>query len=115
MWDSPIMPLTVAIPAFILIGFTIFDIVRRPDLAAGRKGLWVATVVVLPVLGTFLYLLARPFQDPAHLTLRGNERTHAIVSLLKRHAAGSISDEEFTAAKQRVFAEAAAAHDSKNQ
>jgi hypothetical protein len=112
--DLSIMPFAVSIPIFVLIGFTIFDIVRRSDLAALRKALWMVAVIVLPVVGTFLYLLARPFQDPAHQTLRGNDRTHAIIALLQQHAAGSISDDEFASAKHRVFDEAMAAHRAKN-
>ena len=113
MWDSPILPFVVAVPVFILIGFTILDTVRRPDLAVVRKGLWIIAVVVMPVLGTFFYLLSRPFEDPAHVTLRGNERTHVIVALVEQHAAGSMSDDEFASAKHRVFDEAAASHRAK--
>ena len=112
--DLPIMPFMVSIPAFVLIGFTIFDIVRRSDLTAVRKALWIVAVIALPVFGTFLYLLARPFRDPAHQTLRGNDRTHAIVALLQRHAAGSIDEAEFASAKRRVFDEAMAAHRARN-
>ena len=110
MGDIWVLPFVVAIPVYLLIGYTIFDIVRRSDLAGLRKALWIGAVVVLPVIGTLLYLLARPFADPAHVTRRGNDRSHAIVTLLSRHAAGAISDEEFATAKRRVFADAVAAH-----
>jgi hypothetical protein len=110
MWDAPILPLVVAVPVYILIGFTILDIGRRSDLAVLRKGLWIIAVVVMPVVGTFIYLLARPFEDPAHVTLRGNERTHVIVALLEQHTAGSLSDDEFAIAKHRVFDDAVASH-----
>lgn len=110
MTDFALLPLVAAIPLLLLIGYTLFDIVRRTDLSWARKVVWAVLVVVLPVVGTFLYLVARPFRDPAHVTLRGNERTHAIVELIEAHATGSISDEDFAAAKRRVFAEAVAAH-----
>ncbi len=110
MTDLTLLPLVVAVPLFLLIGYTLLDIVRRADLSGIRKLLWAVLVVVVPVVGTFIYLVARPFRDPAHLTSRGNERTHKIVELIESHAAGSISDDEFATAKNRVFDEADAAH-----
>ena len=115
MGDSWLVPFVVAVPAYLLIGYTIFDIVRRPNFAIIRKGVWIIAVVILPVVGTFLYLLARPFEDPAHVTLRGNDRAHAIVDLLAQHASGSISDDEFKSAKHRVFGDAVAAHRARSR
>lgn len=109
MRDLSVLPFVVAIPVYLLIGYTIFDIVRRTGLTGTRRALWVVAVVALPVLGTFVYLLARPFEDPAQVTRRGNDRTHAIVALLAQHSSDSISDEDFAAAKRRVFEDAAAA------
>lgn len=110
MGDLPVLPFVVAIPVYLLIGYTVIDIVHRSDLAGLRKALWIAAVVVLPVAGTLIYLLARPFEDPAHLTRRGNDRTRAVVALLEQHASGSIGDAEFRTAKTRIFEESAAAH-----
>lgn len=115
MEDLSVMPFVIAIPVYILIGLTIFDIVRRRDISTMSKALWIAAVVVLPVVGTFIYLLARPFVDPAHTTVRGNERTHAIVALVEQHEAGSIGDDEFAAAKHKVFEDAIAAYRSTRQ
>lgn len=114
MRDLSVLPFVVAIPVYLLIGYTIFDILRRTNLTGARKTLWVIAVVLLPVLGTFVYLLARPFEDPAHVTWRGNDRTNIIVALLEQHSSGEISDEEFTAKKRRVFEDAVAAHRGKS-
>lgn len=110
MGNLPVMPFVVAIPVYILIGFTIIDVLRRPDLSAARKALWAAAVVVLPVVGTLIYFLARPFEDPAHEAVRGNERTQAIVALVEQREEGSIDEREFTDAKRRIFDDAMAAH-----
>lgn len=110
MENLPILPFVVAIPAYLLIGMSIFDIVRRSDLVGLRKLLWVVAVVVLPVAGTFVYLLARPFVDPAHVTLRGNQRTRALVSLVEQHEAGSIDDDGYADSKRGIFAEAVVDH-----
>ena len=115
MTDFALLPVVVSVPLFLLIGFTLFDIVRRVGLSGVRKVLWAILVVALPIVGTFLYLMARPFRDPAHLTARGSERTHTIVELVEDHEAGSIGDEEFAAAKHRVFEAAVAANRAKHR
>lgn len=43
----------------IFIG-AIADIFRRDDLSGGGKALWVAVLVLLPFLGTLIYVIARP-------------------------------------------------------
>jgi type VI protein secretion system component VasK len=40
--------------------FTLWDVIRRADLSTGAKVGWIAAVVVFPVLGTIVYLIARP-------------------------------------------------------
>ena len=69
MSDIAILPLVISVPAFVLIGSTILDAARRPDLPALRKAGWIVITLVLPVVGSVLYLLARPFRDPAHTEL----------------------------------------------
>ena len=95
--------LVVSVPAIILIGFTVVDVVRRRDLSVGRKVIWLAVVVVLPVLGTLLYLLARPFPDPIMERVERNDRTAQFVKLLERREGGSLSGEELKEAARRLF------------
>jgi hypothetical protein len=38
------------------------DILRRPDLSASSQLLWAVLVVLLPVVGVIVYLVARPAQ-----------------------------------------------------
>jgi hypothetical protein len=38
----------------------IVDAVRRSDLSAGAKTLWVVLVLILPLIGTIIYVIARP-------------------------------------------------------
>lgn len=100
------LPFVVAVPAYLVIGFTIFDAVRRADLKTPRKVMWVAAAVLLPIFGTLLYLLNRPFRDPGHGVSQVNPRTIQLVALLERHESGAIEDAEFAQAKQRIFQEA---------
>ena len=38
----------------------IVDAVRRSDLTGGAKALWVLVIVILPLIGTIVYVIARP-------------------------------------------------------
>lgn len=38
----------------------VFDIVRRPDLRTSSKVLWALAVILVPVVGVLVYLVARP-------------------------------------------------------
>ena len=106
MDEIALLPFVISIPAFVVIGYTIVDALRRSDLSGGRKVMWVAVAIVLPVVGSFLYLLSRPFRDPVHTGIRGNDRTTEFVELLIRREAGDVDDAEFSAAKQALFADA---------
>jgi Short C-terminal domain/Phospholipase_D-nuclease N-terminal len=45
--------------AWLLLLFNVIgDIFRRSDLGGGGKALWILTVIVLPYLGVFVYLIA---------------------------------------------------------
>ena len=50
----------VLIPLAIAWAYALIDIVRRVDIGVGAKALWAVCVVVLPFLGTLIYLLLRP-------------------------------------------------------
>lgn len=53
---------------FALLGFvwlliwvlTLVDLLRRRDLRASRKVLWALLVLLVPVIGVLIYLIARP-------------------------------------------------------
>jgi len=40
-------------------GFALFDLVRRP-LSGWKKAVWLVVILVVPVLGAVVYLLAQP-------------------------------------------------------
>ncbi|MCP4967508.1 MAG: hypothetical protein GY926_20025 [bacterium] len=101
--DISLLPFVVSIPAVVLIGATIWDIVCRPDLAGWRKAAWAAVVVVLPVVGTFIYLLSRPFKDPAHAPRKGNQQSAELIAAITAHESGTLSDDAFRRAKNDMF------------
>ena len=111
MADIAVLPWIISIPAFVVIAVVIVDAARRTDLSGMRKALWIGAAVVLPVVGAFLYLLSRPFVDPAHTVVRGNKPTTDLIELLMQRGAGTIGDEDFEARKRRIFEEATTAAD----
>lgn len=101
-----LLAVVVSVPLFVLIGFTIFDIVRRRDLSAGRKLGWLAVVVFLPGLGMLLYVLVRPLPDPGRNTAAVvGEGTIAFVDMLRQRERGELDDRAFDAEKARLFGE----------
>ena len=106
MDDFFLLPLVVSLPALVLIGATVLDVVRRLDLSGGRKIAWTGPVIVVPVVGTFIYLLARPFKDPARAPRQGNQQATDLVEAIFAHERGALSDDAFAAAKQDLYRDA---------
>ncbi len=106
MSDIVVLPLLVSVPALVLVAATIVDAARRPDLRAGGRVGWVVVAAMLPVLGTFIYLLARPMRGPASVTARVNARTEALAALIRQHEAGDISPAAYQEAKRCLFSHA---------
>lgn len=50
----------VYIPALMLWIWVFVDIFRRPDISGLAKAGWVILVIVLPIIGSLIYLAARP-------------------------------------------------------
>jgi uncharacterized membrane protein YhaH (DUF805 family) len=38
----------------------IVDVIRRPDLHGGAKTLWILLLLIVPVIGVIVYVIARP-------------------------------------------------------
>jgi hypothetical protein len=51
------------IPLLCVWGFTIFDCITRRTLRGWEKALWLLAIVVLPFVGTALYLIFRPWGE----------------------------------------------------
>ena len=50
----------VLVPLAIAWAYALIDIVRRVDIGIAPKALWAVCVILLPFLGTLIYLLLRP-------------------------------------------------------
>lgn len=97
------------------------DIFRDHELSGGKKALWVILIVVLPLLGTFIYMIARGdamnrraardrrdseesfrayVQDAAGSTGTAEE----LSKLAELRSSGAISPEDYERAKAKVLA-----------
>ena len=99
----------LAVVAFVvwvfIVASVILDIVRRSDLDGAATALWIAFVVLLPLVGVIAYLITRPSVAPGEradvdafedkVVSDGEERANAIADLARRHAEGELSDEEY--------------------
>lgn len=95
------------IPILTVWVFTVMDVFRRRDLKGWARAGWFLVVLFLPILGTVIYLVARPGEpDEVPARKRPDPAGAGDVELLERltalRDAGSISDEDFSKLKARV-------------
>jgi hypothetical protein len=112
-WDDFFLFL-IFLPLVMVWTFALVDIFRRPDMGGGSKALWVACVILVPFLGTLVYILTRPRDDTLTID-QGAPYRHAqyasppgngaseLQMLADLHDRGKLTDEEFAAEKARVL------------
>jgi membrane protein implicated in regulation of membrane protease activity len=110
-WDvfwSVLVVVFIIIPLFFIWGFAIVDLFARRDLGGFAKVLWLMFILFLPLLGTLLYYLFRPAMLATYDTTWGDTRTMQMEDRLNQLQAlkdkGMITEDEFTAQRQRVLA-----------
>ena len=109
--------LLIFIPLVLIWGFALVDIFRRDDIGGATKAIWLIVIIVLPFLGTVIYLLLRPAGATkeervamAEINQGFDQRYGApatadqLKMLSDLHDAGKLSDAEFAAAKARLIA-----------
>ncbi len=101
---------------FIWIFITLFaDIFRRNDMSGASKAIWLVLLVVLPFLGSLIYILMRPkvtAQDIQQMTraeagMKAASQVSTADELTKLgqlKAAGAISAEEYEKLKAKIIA-----------
>lgn len=109
MWQIVLVVFLFALWVWALVAMFV-DVFRRPDLSGWTRIGWAALVLVLPVLGVIVYLLARPrlTEDEQRavasyseaVSSDGEARAQQIADLARLHAEGRITDEEYEARKQ---------------
>jgi type VI protein secretion system component VasK len=110
--------LLIYIPLIMIWAFAVIDIFRRDDIHGGAKAAWLIVVLLLPFIGTLIYLIARkpgstPEERAALEAARGGgaaaappststaDQLHKLADL---HDRGKLSDEEFASEKARLLA-----------
>jgi hypothetical protein len=106
----------IFLPLAMMWGFALVDIFRRDDMSGFTKALWVVCVIVVPFLGTLIYLVMRPVgatrEERELLSAggRGFETRYAaptgtseLLALADLHDRGKLTDAEFTAEKARLL------------
>ena len=92
------------------------DILRRRDLSGAAKAGWLLVIVVLPLLGVLIYLIARPAGADRELPPAGEATPVAYTRLSaadeiekagKLLAGGAITQAEFDAIREQALARAA--------
>lgn len=92
------------------------DIFRRNDIGGFSKALWLAFVILVPFLGTIVYLYVRPVGateqertalDPASREsvrrYSPGDRASQLETLAGLHDRGKLTDAEFAAEKARIL------------
>jgi type VI protein secretion system component VasK len=91
------------------------DIFRRADLSGLAKAGWILLIVIVPFLGALLYIIARPKmteQDKQMLAAAQAQQRRAsgysaadeVDKLAKLRDAGTLTPDEFEAAKAKALA-----------
>jgi hypothetical protein len=100
--------LVIWIGLFLTWAISIWDIFRRHDLSGRAKAGWFILVIIIPFVGTVIYLLVRPRGLDAHVQadkVEGSSpmsSTQQLETLARLHEAGHLTDEEFARQKAKL-------------
>lgn len=102
---------------WIAIGVVV-DVFRSQDLSGWGKAGWLVLIVILPLVGVLIYLIARGHKMSEHAVTQAREQDAAFRSYVRSaaaspaddlakledlHSRGVLSDEEFQRAKQKAL------------
>ncbi|MEI6453502.1 MAG: SHOCT domain-containing protein [Actinomycetes bacterium] len=123
----PLLDVFLSIAMFFIIFYWLFlaitivvDIFRSHDISGLSKALWLLFVLILPLLGVLIYLIARggSMQDRQVAQMRSDKdafdsyvrqaagsgsTADELAKIADLKAKGSISDAEFEAAKAKIL------------
>lgn len=90
------------------------DIFRRDDIHGWKKAMWLLLIIVLPLVGILIYVIARPkmtAQDVRMLTqaqaaqqaAAGVSTADELAKLKELHTQGVLDDNEYASLKQKAM------------
>jgi hypothetical protein len=96
------------IALFLVWAFSIWDIFSRHNLGGWAKAGWFILVIVLPFIGTIIYLIARPKSEPEEARwaprVEGSSSPgQEVERLAKLKTEGHLSEEEFQELKKKAM------------
>ncbi|HEX6681588.1 MAG TPA: PLDc N-terminal domain-containing protein [Candidatus Limnocylindrales bacterium] len=86
--------LLIFIPLLLIWTFAIIDIFQRQDMTGWLRAVWLLVVLLLPFLGTLIYLIFRP----ADVT-----PDRALDMLSDMHERGTLDDEQYADEMARLL------------
>jgi len=111
-WESFFL-FMIFLPLAMIWAMAPVDIFQRADLTGLSKALWVVCVIILPFLGTLIYLVTRPRPAEERAAVDPGDRfgaRHApsreladLTALADLHERGKLTDSEFAAEKARLL------------
>ena len=106
----------IFLPLALIWAFALIDIFRRDDIGGGWKAVWVACVILVPFVGTLIYLITRPAGATKEERVAIDEASRDFVAkyspsttaeqlqmLSDLHDRGKLTDDEFAAEKARLL------------
>jgi hypothetical protein len=87
----------VMFAAFVIFIALFADILRSPALSGGGKAIWVVVLVILPIVGSLIYIAMRPKEPIARLPMPDSDMSAAeqFAELDRMKATGKITDAEY--------------------
>lgn len=102
-----------------LVVVVLADVFPRDDIGGPAKALWVAVVVVVPLVGVLAYLVVngrdmasrsigraqrrrQQIDDRVRRMTGGSSTADSLATLARLHAEGELSDDDYLRAKRRV-------------
>lgn len=95
----------VSLPLVVLWVSAIVEVLRRRDLATGRRLVWVAALLVFQIPALAVYVVVRP-PRPVRMSrvAVGTERAEALVTLAEQRQRGDVTDAEWITGLQEIGA-----------
>jgi hypothetical protein len=112
-WENFFL-LLIFLPLAMTWAFAFVDIFRRDDIGGLSKALWLTCVLLVPFIGTLIYLVTRPRgatpQERAIMARGDSGEPYAstnevsqLSTLADLHERGKLTDDEFAAEKARLL------------
>ena len=105
----------IYVPFLALWVLTLVDIIGRADLSGPGKALWSFAILLLPLIGIFVYFCSRPRDVPRtdnppaipssanHYASSNAAAMREFEALVEMHERGAISDGEFARLKNQLL------------